>query len=114
MNIKPPTEYQDGCVLAEYCQLKHYLFSHIPAETFTKSWGIKIKNKKQGVNKGVPDYIIIIGTKLVFIELKRIKGGVVSREQQEWIDRLKLCGVYANICKGADEAIKFLNEIEKL
>ena len=54
-----PTEYQEACVLADYCRIKGYLFSHIPHETFTKSWGTKMKNKRQEENKRVPDYIIV-------------------------------------------------------
>lgn len=108
-----PKEYDEACILAEYCRIKGYLFSHIPNETYTRNWGTKIKNKKQGVNKGVPDYIIIIGTKLVFIELKRLKGSLTTPEQLEWLERLNLCGVEAVVCKGSDEAIRFLQKTEK-
>ena len=108
-----PTEHDEAIALADYLTAKGYLFSHIPQETFTKSWGTKMRNKREGVHKGVPDYIIIIRTKTCFIELKRTKGGVVSPEQQLWIDALNDCGCPSIIARGADEAIDFIEQIAK-
>ena len=44
------------------------------------------------------------------IEMKREKGGVVSDEQQAWIDGLNNSGYKAVVCRGYDEAIKTITE----
>jgi len=112
---KNSTEYEECVVLAEYLDLKGYTYSHIAQETFTKNWGTKMKNKKQGVRKGVPDYIIIVKSKLVFIEMKRKGRSVVSLEQANWIDKLNKCNnVYAYVCKGADDAIMTIEKVKSI
>lgn len=99
-------------------QKKVVCYSHIPQETFTKNWGTKRKNKDEGVHTGVPDYIIVTPYNLVFIELKRKKGGTVSQEQKDWI--LALNSIYddesvkARVCKGFDEAKAFLEAVMEI
>ena len=104
-----PTEYEECVMLANYLTLKEVLFSHLAQETFTRSWGIKMKNKRMGVNPGVPDYIIITPKGLLFIEMKRSKGGKVSPEQQSWINELNVFeDVEAVVAHGFDEAVEIL------
>jgi len=105
------TEYDECVVLAEYLDLRGITYSHIPNETFTNSWGVKMKNKKQGVKKGVPDYIIILKNLLIFIEMKRNHGGKTSPEQKDWIKKLNKCdSVSAYVCNGFDEAKKVIEK----
>ena len=106
-----PTEDQDCIALVRWMELHRLRFSHVPQETFTKSWGVKMKNKQKGVRKGVPDYIIFPRPDcLLFIEMKR-KGmdnqlSAVKPEQRQWIDALNLVpGVKAMICCGYDAAV---------
>ena len=107
-----PTEHDECVVFVQWLELQGLMFSHVPNETFTKSWKQKTKNKQEGVRKGVPDYIIITPTGLAFVEMKRTKGGVISPEQKEWIEELnKLKGVEARVCKGAESAIEFISEL---
>lgn len=71
------------------------------------------KMKAQGVKKGVPDVWIIrpiMGAPGVVIELKRRKGGTVSPEQKEWLERLKSYNWIIYVAKGADEAIQFVRD----
>ena len=74
-----------------------------------------MRSKRMGVNPGVPDYIVIVGTKLVFIEMKRKdkKLSRISAEQLNWLEDLNKCGVVAIVCYGADEAIKVIESVEK-
>lgn len=107
------TEHQEAVLLAEYLDLlklngKIELYSHLPHETYTSSWSVKRKNKAEGVKRGVPDYIIITKCHVLFIELKRRKGGVFSLEQQEWIGRLQGQKIEATMCKGFEEAKEFI------
>ncbi len=104
------TEEQETLVC--YLEIKKLKFSAIPNGMYTKSWNVKRKNKREGLRAGVPDMMVILPKKLLFIELKREKGGVVSPEQKEWIERLNEIGdqVEAVVCRGCGEAI---DKIEK-
>lgn len=66
-----------------------------------------MKNKAEGLNPGLPDLLLCLPDKLLFIEMKRTKGGVLSQYQKEWIEELnKISNVEAIVCRGCDEAIK--------
>jgi hypothetical protein len=57
----------------------------------------------QGVKAGVPDLCLPVPRgeyHSLYIELKRIKGGSASAEQEQWIDFLRGQGYAAEICKG--------------
>ena len=42
---------------------------------------------------GVPDRIVLLpGGKVIFVELKRPKGSVISSRQKWWADKLKVLG----------------------
>ena len=58
--------------------------------------------KAEGVRKGVPD--LFIPEWLLWIEMKRVKGGKLSPEQSDWIDYLNGCGYTAVVANGFDEA----------
>lgn len=121
------SEDEECFVFTEWLQYQQNLknifkFSHIPNETpavkrvngvWKKNYKTLARLKRLGVNKGIPDYIIIVSTgTVVMVEMKRVKGSTTSNEQKEWIKYFNLCGdsVHAKICKGADEAIKFVEE----
>ena len=111
--MKPPTEAQEGRTLVAYLRIKGYKFTHIANETGSGT-GARfqgIRNKQQGVSKGFPDYLVIVGNKLVAIELKRTKGGRVSIEQREWLEALSSTGMWAIVAHGAKEAIDFIEKI---
>lgn len=111
VNLKPvPTEDQEQEALVRWLDLKGIKFTHIPNSTFTRSWKQKAKNKRMGVRKGFPDLVVMAPRKLLFIELKRTKGGVTSSHQKEWIDGLNEYSVSAKVCKGCEEAIEFIKK----
>jgi hypothetical protein len=112
------SEFQEQCNLVIYLELKHLKFSKIAQETYTTNWGVTTNNKKSGLRKGVPDMIIIIPGKnknnLIFIEMKKKKGGTVSQEQKEWQEELNKCvGVESFICHGFDEAKELIDSLLK-
>lgn len=72
------------------------------------SIGAAIKAKREGVSAGVPD--LFIPEWKMFIEMKRLKGGVVSPEQKEWIAYLSSIGYKVHICRGFDEAVMAVKE----
>jgi hypothetical protein len=106
------TEYQEQCLLVEWLELMHFKFSKLAQDTFTRNWGTKIKNQKSGVRLGVPDMMIILPGRLVFIEMKRCKGGTISEAQRDWITELnKLPSVTAAVCHGFEEAKTTIEKI---
>ena len=110
-----PTESAEAEWLAQYLLLlqrtgKILLYSHIPHETYTKSWNARRKNTREGVRSGVPDYIIVTRTSVLFIELKRIKGGYVNKEQQEWLLALNDKKTRTFVARGFEQAKKYLDE----
>lgn len=112
-----PTEAQEGLVLVAYLRLKGYMFTHIPNETggTPEAKRRAIRMKQQGVSKGFPDYLVLTKNGMVAIELKRSKKSVsspVSKEQLNWLIALSAALIPAQVCYGAEEAIKFLRSIE--
>jgi len=66
--------------------------------------------KAEGVRKGVPD--IFIPEWRLWLEFKRVKGGKLSAEQQEWIDYLNECGYIAVVVNGFDVAKDYIFDLE--
>lgn len=94
------------------------LFTANTRETYTGSYFQNQLNKASGVRPGLPDLLILLPGRMVWIELKRPKVGPaagpshVSAEQEEWITRLnKYPHQIATVCYGADAAIKILTEL---
>lgn len=128
-NIENPTEDQEQEAFVQWLRLKGYRHFRVPNETYTKSWNQKAKNKKLGVSSGVPDLAVIVPDvwygygdnvptntytgRLVFIEMKRKKGGVTSANQKQWIKTLNEAGIQTVVCKGCDAAIEFIESITK-
>lgn len=125
---KPRNDEEDQITIqvAEYCELlmvqkKIQCYSHIPQETFTKSWVTKNKNKAMGVRAGVPDMLIVFPNTVLFLELKRLKGGKVSDSQKAWIEALNKVEepalnsshryVVACVAAGFDEAKRAIDNL---
>lgn len=107
------TEEVEQRIVVDYCELKGYKFTSIPNATYTKSWNQKRKNREQGLRPGFPDLVIIAGNKFMAVEMKRLKGGQVTAHQKEWIEALNDAGIPAKVCRGSDEAIKFIEQTRR-
>ena len=103
----------------EQCALARWLDEHFSGEWFHVPNGghrnviVGKKLKAQGVKRGVPDNFIIRPTKEapgVVVELKRIRGGVVSDDQKKWLGTLSDFGWICRVCCGSNEAIRFVRE----
>lgn len=108
-----PTEAEEARTLVAYLRVRGYKFTHIANETGSGR-GARfqgIRNKQQGVSPGFPDYIILVNDNVIFIELKRTKGGVLSQAQKYWIAALEEAGQTVRVCRGSEEAIKFIEEV---
>ena len=73
-----------------------------------RSIGVAKKLKSEGVLSGVPDLFLPVARKGkhgLFIEMKREKGGSISKSQNEMISRFTEQGFECVVCCGANEAI---------
>lgn len=69
--------------------------------------------KAEGVSAGVPDLCLPVprgGYHGLYIELKRIKGGEVSKSQKEWLALLNRQGYFAMVCFGWQEAARTITK----
>lgn len=64
------------------------------------------KLKVEGVSAGVPD--LYVPARKLWIEMKRVKGGVVDKSQKDWHDYLTAIGDTVIVCRGADEAKRMI------
>lgn len=74
--------------------------------------GVCIKLSPTGL-RGVPDRLIILpGPRVIFVELKRPKGGVVSALQHWWRDRLVALGCEHHFVKTRAEVDALIGDRE--
>ena len=116
-----PLEDEEYDLIVKYLEDMGFVYTHIPMETYTKSWNVKKKNKRIGVKSGFPDYVIIIpywwvGKRhnvLLFAEIKRRKKSLshTSPQQKEWIHNLKSCNQLAEVFYGAEELKTYIEAL---
>ena len=113
--INPPEDAEQQ-VLAKWLDMHRINWFH-PPNGGHRNVIVASKLKAQGVKRGVPDVMIVdpppaspenVGTA---IELKRRKGGHLTDEQKEWLETLQERGWATAVCRGADEAIQFLESL---
>lgn len=104
MSIEVPTEDQEQIDFIGWLDEETIPYWHVPNETFTTSWAAKMKNKKLGVQAGIPDLFLVFKEGLVCIEMKRTVGGKLSDNQRMWHELIQLSGTPVFTCKGAAEA----------
>ena len=98
MAIKGIKELESGFqqTLKEYAKLRGWLYYH----TYNS----------QRSDPGFPDTVLVRGDRLIFIELKTLKGRV-SSAQQIWIDRLSK--TYAEVWVFRPSDWKLIEEVLK-
>ena len=109
----------------KWCHLKGLITQHAANEIGGSIGAMKakaIKNKRMGTTAGFPDLLIFIPIRntidhdvdsyqIVAIEMKRKKGGRLSPEQRQWLDIFEMAGIPNRVCKGASEAISYIETI---
>lgn len=124
--VAVPKEEDEQIAFVQWCRLNHIIVHHSGNEIGGSTATVKvraIKMKKMGTSKGFPDLLVFIpvyGTtgevdcyQMCAIEMKRRKGSTTSAEQKEWLRVLTESGVLCAVCKGAEEAINFVEGIRK-
>ena len=111
-----PPEEAEQLALVQWLELHKIKYTHVPNEGKHKVQ-YRVKQKRLGVKPGVPDLLIFDpppnypNTVGAAIELKRRKGGRVTAEQSAWLNDLKDRGWAVAVCRGVDEAIRFLESL---
>lgn len=112
------TEYEEQKIIFQWVKTmttvdsRYYAIFAIP-NAAKRSWKTAQVMKSQGMKSGFPDIACLWPSPPyygLFVELKKIKGGVVSPEQTWWIELLNSHGYKALVCKGAQEAITVINK----
>lgn len=62
------------------------------------------KLKKTGTLAGVPDLIIMMNNRILFIEMKKRVGGKLSTVQKQIIPKIESLGFPVLVCYGAEDA----------
>jgi len=86
------------------------LFFHIP-NGGARSWRTGLTMKRLGTKRGVPDYCFPLeGGRVLWLEMKRAKGGYVAPEQRWWHGQLRAAGHVVLVAKGCVDACEQLRE----
>lgn len=114
-NVKMlPTEEQEQRQLFAWAERYSFCYPELKLMFHVPNGGKRGKAeagrfKAEGVKAGVPDIFLPVprnGVHGLFIEMKRIKGGTVSKDQTRWLESLRGQGYAAVVCRGAGEAEK--------
>lgn len=124
MNV--PLEDDECFAFHQWLELKHIPHAHVANESRSSGRNAAIRGakiKRMGQARGVYDYEIFLPVKgitgtidcyqEVRVEMKRQKGGTVSPEQKEWQKIYDKAGIPNAVCKGAEEAIKYIEGLMK-
>lgn len=107
-----PTEDDEQTALVRYLRLRNIPHFRVPNETYTKSWKQRAKNKRLGVQPGIPDLFVLVAGRVLAIEMKRQKGSTTTPAQRNWLILLNKHGIDGRVCKGFLEAKAFIEELE--
>lgn len=107
------TEMVAGYLELLMIQRKVVEYTHTANETYTKSPMQKARNTRMGVRSGIPDMVVVFPRAILFLELKRPDGGVVSESQKRWIEAIRRVGgpVWCEVAYGYDEAKDIIDRI---
>lgn len=99
-------ERDEQIAVVKFLELKRILFYAVP-NGGSRHIAEATRMKQEGVRAGVPDLAIFLKDHILYLEMKREKGGRVSPAQKEWIVKInKYPYAEAIVCKGAKEAIE--------
>ena len=105
-----PLEDQEMMTFATWLRINKIPFTHVANERVA-SVQYKKKLKAMGTSAGFPDMLVFLPSKIVFVEMKRVKKSLsrVSDEQEDWVDTINYYDyAKAKVCYGSGEAIDFI------
>lgn len=83
------TPVVDGAQFFAEAQTEEEFQRNVIAYAKKRDWIAYHTHRSERSEMGFPDLVLVRGGRLLFVELKREKGGRVSRAQQRWIDELR-------------------------
>lgn len=110
LTLKTPSETFESTSFARWLSRQpDLLYSKIPIGDNTLDDVEGAKLRSMGVRRGVPDFLIVskLTGAILFIEMKRRKGGVTSSFQKEWLRALYR---NARLARGKAEAVQFTKD----
>lgn len=118
-----PTEDEECIAFVQWLRLRNIPCAHIPNESRSSSRTAMIRGaklKRMGQSRGVWDYEVFVPVRgvtgdvdcyqLLKIEMKRQKNSKISPEQSEWGKIYEAAGIPCKVCRGAREAIDFVEQ----
>lgn len=113
-----PTEEQEQAAVFQWAALKQGQFPELVLLFHIPNGGLRskpeaVRFKRAGVKAGVPDLFLPVARGRchgLFVEMKRRKGGRVSKEQEAWIDALGQQGYMCVVAEGAEAACCYIQE----
>jgi VRR-NUC domain. len=117
-NLPIPTEHEEQVKVFEWAELVKGKYPEIALmfavpNGSNKSVASAMKFKREGLKSGVPDICLPVARCKkhgLYIEMKRKKGGVVSKEQDWWLTQLRMQGYETVVCYGGNEAINIIEQ----
>lgn len=111
-----PSEAQEQMWLFDWAEMAKGKFPELALMYHIPNGGSRNKLEAahlqaQGVKSGVPDVCLPVargGYHGLYIEMKRLRGGRVSENQETWLSMLREQGYKAVVCKGWEEAADLL------
>ena len=112
---KPPSEHLEQITLVQWFERQYPKIGCLLVASMNGAvigggrgrFALIAKYKAAGMRNGFPDLFLPIPSSIyhgLFIEMKRTKGGSVSKEQKDWIAYLQAQGYQAIVCRGFEEA----------
>ena len=118
-----PSEYDEQCLIFAWAKMHEKKWPELCLLNASLN-GVRLttigqatKAKKSGMKRGFPDIFLPVfkgGYSGLFIELKKTKGGSISKDQKWWIDALNNQKYKAVVCRGANEAINTIVDYLKV
>jgi hypothetical protein len=115
--VKIPLEKDEQKQFIKYLRKKRLIYASISNENIlsylnrTVAARVMKELKEMGLQPAFPDLMVMLPTKMVFVEMKRIKRSRTSDEQKIWnivLDALPYASAY--ICKGSSKAIEVIEK----
>ena len=104
----PPSEHAEQVTLVKWLSISHPTVRIFAIPNGGRRGKLEaMRLQLEGVSPGVPDLMLPTPRGQhhgLFIEMKRTKGGSVSKEQKDWIAYLQAQGYQAIVCRGFEEA----------
>ena len=101
-----PWEFQEQIWFVHWLHERGYVCHHSP-NGFKRTEAQGQLLKRMGMSKGFPDVFVALKSGIYssfFVEMKRIKGGKLTKEQAEWLLHLRAQGFYAECAHGCEHA----------